>query len=61
MIRYEFTDLKNWQESTERHGCYESRTIKLNFSDSPAFYSTVLHKYNSPAVFCEKTPKKARN
>ena len=43
-----------WQigrKSTEQHGCYESRSIKLNFSDSPAYYTTVLHKYNSPAVF----------
>ena len=53
-IRCEFT----WQigrKSTEQHGCYESRSIKLNFSDSPAYYMTVLHKYNSPAVLCEKT------
>ena len=43
-----------WQigrKSTEQHGCYESRSIKLNYSDSPACYTTVLHKYNSPAVF----------
>ena len=33
--------------------------LKLNFSESPAYYSTVLYKYNSPAAFCEKTPKKA--
>ena len=50
IIRYQFTDLTNCE-----------RSIKLNFSDSPAYYTTVLHKYNSPAVFCEKTPKKARN
>ena len=50
------------RKSTEQHGCYESRSMKLNFSDDlPAYYTTVLHKYNSPAVFCEKTPKKARN
>ena len=36
-------------------------SIKLNVGDSPACYTTVLHKYNSQAVFCEKTPKKARN
>ena len=59
IIRYEFTDLTNCRKSTEQHGCYESRSIKLNYSDSPAHYTTVLHKYNSPAVFCEKTPKKA--
>ena len=41
------------------HGCHESRSSKLNFSDSPAYYSTVLHKYKSSAVFCKKTPKKA--
>ena len=43
-----------WQigrKSTEQHGCYESRSVKLNFGDSPAHYTTVLHKYNSPAVF----------
>ena len=60
-IRCEFT----WQigrKSTEQHGCYESRSIKLNFSDSPAYYTTVLHKYNSPAVLCEKTQcKKMHN
>ena len=27
--------------------------IELNFSDSPAYYSTVFHKHNSPTVFCE--------
>ena len=51
IIRYEFTDLTNCRKSTEQHGCYESRSIKLNYSDSPAHYTTVLHKYNSPAVF----------
>ena len=60
IIRYEFTDLKIGRKSTEQHGCYKLRSIKLNFSDSPAYYVIVLHKYNSPAVFCE-TPKKARN
>ena len=43
-----------WQigrKSTEQHECYESGSIKLNFSDFPAYYTTVLHKYNSPAVF----------
>ena len=51
-----------WQigrKSAEQHGCHESRSSKLNFSDPSAYYTTVLHKYNSPAVFCEKTPKKA--
>ena len=49
-----------WQigrKSTEQHGCYESRSIKLNFSDSPAYYTTVLHKYNSPAVFLREDTK----
>ena len=59
IIRYEFTDPTNWRESTEQHGCYESRSIKLNCSDSPAYYMTIHHKYNHPAVFWEKTPKKA--
>ena len=43
-----------WQigrKSTEQHGCYKSRSIKLNFSDSPAYYTTVHPKYNNSAVF----------
>ena len=53
-----------WQigrKSTEQHGCYESRSIKLNFSDSPAYYTTIHPKYNNSAVFCEKTPMKVWN
>ena len=49
------------RKTAEEHGCYESRSIRLSFSDSPAYYTTVFHQYNSPALFCEKTPKKARN
>ena len=50
-----------WQigrKSTERHGCYESRSIKLNFSDSPAYYTTFLHRYNSPAVFARRVRRR---
>ena len=46
-----------WQigrKSTEQHECYESGSIKLNFSDFPAYYTTVLHKYNSPAFFARR-------
>ena len=39
------------RKSIELHGCYESRSIKLKFSDSPDYYTTVLHKYDNPAVF----------
>ena len=52
-IRLDMSSL-TWQigrKSTEQHGCYESRSIKLKFSDSPAYYTTVLHKYDNPAVF----------
>ena len=38
-------------KSVDQHGSHKSRSSKLNFSDSPAYYSTVLHKYNSTAVF----------
>ena len=46
-----------WQigrKRAEQHGCHESRSSKLNFSDPPAYYTTVLHKYNSPAVFLQE-------
>ena len=39
------------RKSAEQHGCHESRSTKLTFSDFPAYCTTVLHKYNSPAVF----------
>ena len=45
-------------KSADQHGCHESRSSKLNFSDYPAYYSTVLHKHKSPAIFCEKRPKR---
>lgn len=39
------------RKSAEQHGCHESRSSKLTFSDFPAYCTTVLHKYNSPAVY----------
>ena len=39
------------RKSAEQHGCHESRSSKLTFSDFPAYCTTVLRKHNSPAVF----------
>ena len=41
------------RKSTEQHGCCELRFIRLNCSDSPAYYTTVLHKLNHPTVFLQ--------
>ena len=49
----EFANLAHWLEKDD------TNLDLVSFSDFLAYYSAVHQKYNSPAVSCEKTRKKA--